>query len=174
MKNRTPPFRPKQQGIALALVLMLLVVTTMIGTTAMRTARIQEQLAGATYDRAVARAAGDAAMVDAHLYVMRPDFSIPAVAPAPIFATNDGWTIETWRRRDFDWLGSGAKSLGAGRADGAALTSVLANPTFVVEGLPPETIQTGRVEPVMRATVRATGARATTEHYSMAIILMPH
>ncbi len=173
MNTRLQRLSRNQQGVALALVLMLLVVTTMIGTTAMRTARIQEQLAGATYDRAVARAAGDAAMVDAHLYVLRPDFSVTATVAAPIFTSDDGWTIETWRQRNFDWFGSGTRQLGAGRVGSASLGSILANPTFMVESLPPEKIQSDRLEPVIRATVRATGARPSTEHYSMAIILMP-
>lgn len=172
LRHRTLPRR--QQGIALALVLVLLVATTMIGTTALRTARIQEQLAGATYDRAVARAAGDAAMIDAHLFVYRPEFEAINLPWAPVFTDKDGWTIDSWRLRDFDWLGGGVQQFGDGRVDGTALMRVKANPTYAVERVPLQVTQRGRQETVVRVTVRATGARVTSEHYSMAFILMPN
>ncbi len=176
MTHRTLPSSPpsRQRGIALALVLVLLVVTTMIGTTAMRTARIQEQLAGATYDRTIARAAGDATMVDAHFYVYRPDFEAIKVGLAPVFTPNDGWTIDSWRNRNFDWVSGGVYKLGDGRVDATKLLNVKDNPTYVIERLPLETVQTGRNETALRATVRATGGRTTTEHYSMAVILLPN
>lgn len=168
--HSSPPPR-RQQGIALALVLVLLVASTLIGLTAMRTARIQEQLAGATFDRVVARAAGDATMVDAHLLVYRPDFEPIAIPTAPIYTANDGWTIEAWRKLDFDWLS--VKTLGDGRVVNTVLQNVKTNPTYTVERLPVNTPQRGRNETALRATVRATGGRASTEHYSMSIILLP-
>lgn len=163
----------RQQGIALALVLVLLVVTTMIGTTALRTSRIQEQLAGATYDRTVARAAGDAAMVDANLYVYSPSFEPVAAALAPVFTSTDGWTIDSWRNLNFDWLGGPVQKLGDGGTATGVLLNVLANPTYVVERIPSDHIEAGKKEDAFRLTVRATGGRVTTEHYSMAIVVLP-
>lgn len=112
-------------------------------------------------------------MVDAHRYVYAPDFEPITVLEAPIFSANDGWTIDTWRRMNFDWLAGAVKKLGDGKTEGAKLRNVLGNPTYTVEMLPTETVQTGRKEDALRLTVRATGGRVSTEHYSMAIVLLP-
>lgn len=171
---RIPPTSPpgRQQGIALALVMVLLIAVTMLGTTAMRTARIEEQLAGATYDRTVARAASDAGMVDAFQFVYQPGFIPANFTAAPVTSVNDGWTINTWRNLNFDWNLS-AQALGAGNISPGVLANVFANPNYAVERLPEQNLMVGQSQKVMRVTVRAVGSRATTESYTMAFVLMP-
>jgi len=157
----------------MALVLVLLLVVTMLGTTALRTARIEEQLAGATYERTIARAAGDAAMADAFRFVYAPSFSPTAVPLLAASATEDGWTIESLRRLNVDWYGSSANLLGAGGLVAAPIEHVYANPSYIVDRLPPEITQSANAEHPIRVTVRAIGGRAVTEQYSTNLILVP-
>jgi hypothetical protein len=151
-----------------------MVVVTMLGLTAMRTSRIEEQLAGATYDHAVARAAGDAALVDSFMYVFSPVFVHTTMPAANVLdPVKHGWTIESWRKADFDWSATAVNPFGKGGVGSSTLAHVGANPTYVVESMPPHITQSGVPLPMLRSTVRAVGARTSTEHYSMAFILLP-
>jgi type IV pilus assembly protein PilX len=181
MTMNTLRLAARQRGIALMLVLVFLVVLTMLGTTALRTARIEEQLAGSTYDRLVARSAGDAALADAFDYANAPGFdpASPALAPPMLSSeANDGYTIITWRKRNTNWYGTGgspsttALSLGSGGAGSTSLLQhVNKNPSYIVESLPTISGDTTYGTVWIRITARAVGGRTTTENYTQ--IIMP-
>ena len=78
---RLPPFtrlRHRQQGVALIVALILLVVITVIGLAAIRTSTLQEKMAGNTFDRAQAFQVAEATMQLASATILPP-----AAAPNP-------------------------------------------------------------------------------------------
>ena len=78
---RLPPStRPlcRQQGVALIVALILLVVITVIGLAAIRTSTLQEKMAGNTFDRAQAFQVAEATMQLASATILPP-----AAAPNP-------------------------------------------------------------------------------------------
>lgn len=78
---RLPPstrLRRRQQGVALIVALILLVVITVIGLAAIRTSTLQEKMAGNTFDRAQAFQVAEATMQFASATILPP-----AAAPNP-------------------------------------------------------------------------------------------
>ena len=78
---RLPPstrLRRRQQGVALIVALILLVVITVIGLAAIRTSTLQEKMAGNTFDRAQAFQVAEATMQLASATILPP-----AAAPNP-------------------------------------------------------------------------------------------
>lgn len=178
MNNHRGP-APQQRGIALILVLVFLVVLTLLGTTALRTAKIQEQLAGTTYDRVVARSASDAALADGS------DFTLTGCGPTSAQSnvitgseTADGWTVQSWRQNNTNWtVGGGNKATAFGSGGYLAtnpplLSRVLTNPTYIVDQLPPALSSVPGMQ-VWRVTARGVGGRATTEVYNEIIMAVP-
>lgn len=80
MKNSLAPFpvppllkgSPTQRGAALVTGLILLVLLTIIGITAMRTSGLEERMAGYLRDRNLAFQAAEAALRDAESYLTNP------------------------------------------------------------------------------------------------------
>lgn len=176
----------EQRGIALILVLVFLVVLTLLGTTALRTAKIQEQLAGTTYDRLMARAASDAAIADAGDFPL-----LPGCGPAQyntIYGNEsaDGWTVASWRQNNTDWAANGANKAIAFGSGGLLVNNpprlgfsttpalnhpVAANPTYIVDSFSSGLSSVPGTR-VWRVTARGVGGRATTEVYSEAMIVV--
>lgn len=160
------------------LVLVFLVVLTLLGTTALRTARIEEQLAGTTYDRLVARSATDAAIADGVDFVWK-DAGPTSVNSNLYDATvaRDGWTVLSWRQNNTVWTAGGANKALAFGSGGFATSDTLglwpatpslahpvkANPTFIVDRMPQLFIDPQMQ--VWRVTARGVGSRASTESY---------
>jgi type IV pilus assembly protein PilX len=171
--------QPGQRGIALGMVLVFLVVLTLLGTTAMRTARIEEQLAGVTYDRLVARSAADAAIADGVDFVWKD--AGPTSANSNSYdpaAANDGWTVLSWRQNNTDWRnpadGGTGKAIKFGDGIGGIgtdvqLSKVYANPTFIIDRMPQLFVNDPNME-VWRVTARGVGRRALTEVHSEVLI----
>lgn len=68
----------RQRGVALAAALVFLLVLTLMGVTGMRTATMQERMAGNARDRAVAFQSAEEALRDAEDLVTRQDLSNPS------------------------------------------------------------------------------------------------
>lgn len=59
---RQPTARAQQQGIALVIALVLLVIMTLVGLGAMRSVTLEERMTGQTFDRSVSFQAAEAAL----------------------------------------------------------------------------------------------------------------
>lgn len=63
--GRTPPSARRQQGVALAVVLILLVVMTLLGLVAVRGTLMQEHMSASQYDRSLSFQAAEGALREA-------------------------------------------------------------------------------------------------------------
>lgn len=162
-----PSTRHRQQGMALFISLILLLLMTMIGVTAMQTTTLQERMAGGTRDVNLAFQAAEAAL--------REGEALLQAATLPTFdGTNglyefvpqegdDQTVIPIYLTSDFDWASKGRRYEGS-------LDEVGDLPRYVIEELPPvplpgsslaadEALQdTG----IYRITARATGGTTDT------------
>jgi len=66
---RTSPSRGRQQGVALIIALVLLVIMTLLGLSAMRSVSLEEKMSGQTYDRSISFQATEAALREAEAWV---------------------------------------------------------------------------------------------------------
>jgi type IV pilus assembly protein PilX len=173
-------YRVNQRGITLVVVLIFMVVLTLLGITGMRTARLQEQMAGARHERVASLAASHAALADGRDFV----FSAidPTAASSKIQSVNEyigsvgeGWTIKQWVLADTDWIsGPYAQTLGTGsginytmlRTNGAA---VARNPTYIVQEMVPQAINYGSPVPAYRVTSRGEGGNPDNAAYLQSI-----
>lgn len=173
--------RTPQSGFVLITAALFLVVLVALGAAAMRTASVQERIAGVFYDRALALSAADAALSDGMEFLLRPDFDSSSasskVRDGQVLyssATSDGLTVESWVRSNFDWL-AGAQVLRLGVADGIAapLLRVKFNPGYVVDRIPNAGITTSTTYQVFRVTARGNGARAENSIYLQTLTRIP-
>lgn len=61
--------RHRQQGVALIIALVLLVIMTLLGLSAMRSVSLEEKMSGQTYDRSISFQATEAALREAEAWV---------------------------------------------------------------------------------------------------------
>lgn len=163
-----------QRGVVLITVAVLLVVLGSLGVAAMRSANIQERMAGVFYDRAVAMHASDAALSDGFQYLLRPDFSSSASTSKvrdglALFtsSTADGLTGKSWVQNNSNWL-SGLDVLRLGEADGntSGLLRVKDNPGYVIDRMPNMGASTTSTFENYRVTARGGGGRAESSVYT--------
>ena len=126
-KFRTPPSimnRQKQNGVALAIALILLVIMTLLGLSGVRTVGLEEKMASNTYDRSLAFQAAEAALragedaAQAQSLVNNAGFPVyvdadntcPAAAVntcnAGLCARPDKDCEARWTAATFDWINS--------------------------------------------------------------------
>jgi type IV pilus assembly protein PilX len=117
-----------QQGSALAIALVFLLLLTLIGVTAMQTTTLQERMAGNVRDRTLAFQAAEAALRDGEAFLSQaalPQFDNTGGLLAP--RLNAGMTA-TWDAHD--WTGNS-------RLYSGTLADVAEQPRYVIEELPP-------------------------------------
>jgi len=170
-RRATPP-RRRQRGVTVIVVLLLLLVTMLMALASVRTAGMEERMAGHTRDRMVAFQMAEAALRDAEAMIagdtdgpfrpLRPgSFTADCVdglcssAPGAPLAANF---------TDADWAGT--KAFGYGSATGAAVPDGASSaPRYVVEyqgTLQP--IESGKpCIAVFLLTARARGASASAD-----------
>jgi len=81
-KRLAPMKRPRQQGIALVVALILLVVMTLLGLGAMRSVTLEEKMAANTFDRSVSFQAAEAVLREAESKLTGPTPPMPAAGSA--------------------------------------------------------------------------------------------
>lgn len=128
-QRRSTAVRSAQKGVALIVALVLLVVMTLLGLSAMRTVTLEEKMSGHTFDRSISFQATEAALREAEAWVQ-------ANQPTPAagsgcngngvcgLLTSD--PIDRWNNAAFtDWR------------DAAAVTSqsISVTPQFLIEYL---------------------------------------
>lgn len=183
-KRRSMPSirRDKQLGIVLITVALFLVVLAALGAASMRSASVQERIAGVFYDRTVALTAADAAISDSMEFLLDPNFDSSSASSkvrdgTALFSTTaDGLSIQSWVASNFDWL-SGTSVLRLGAADGITdpLRRVKANfgPSYVVDRFPNTGITTTTTYQVFRITARGNGGRAESSSYAHVLTRIP-
>ena len=132
-----PSLPHRQRGISLVVVLLFLVIMMGLGTTAIRTATIEEKLSGNERDQQIAFEAAEAALRDGERYVRQ---SLSA-SSAFSFACGNGLCIPsntaTAQWNNVDWSGVIPRAYGSMTGLGTYPdTSVSNAPRFIVELLP--------------------------------------
>ncbi len=172
----------KSDGFVMVTVLIFLVVLTLIGIAGMRTTRIQEQMAGARFERVTAVSASHAGLSDGRDYVLQPDFDpnsgafrVRDVALAGVIGTTaEGWTVNSWITSNTDWYGGpDALPFGAGNGETYTLARVNRNPAFIVDRLPSEQTQNAVPYQIFRITARGEAGRADNTAFTQSIVRMP-
>lgn len=178
--RQTAPERSR--GFVMIVVLIFLVVLTLIGVAGINTARVQEQIASARFERVTAAAAAQAGLSDGRDYVLQPEFDwtsgsyrVRDLPTAGLIGTDgEGWTVASWVRSNTDWYsGPWALQFGDGSGDAYALARVNRNPAFIVDRLPVEQSQNAIPYQVFRITARGEGARPESSVYTQGIVRMP-
>lgn len=110
-----------QQGSALVVALVFLLVMTLIGTTAMQGTSQQEKMAGNMHDRNLAFQAAEAALREAVVNVLE----VTPTPSIPFQESNDPSVVHD--PTTYDW--------GAARVYAGALTGISAPPRYVIRRL---------------------------------------
>ena len=80
--SRQPSLRRDQQGVVLLVALILLIVMTLLGLTAMRSSSLEERMAAHSYDRSLSFQAAEAALRVGESVAEAHAAAAPFVAPA--------------------------------------------------------------------------------------------
>ncbi len=164
--DRQPP-RCAQMGSVLIVSLLILLVMTLIGVTALQTTTLEEKMAGNLRDHDVAFQAAEAALRDAEAFLDA------IVSPAAFDGTNGLYgesDIEPDHTDSAGWATS------VSRAYTGSISGVTTAPRYYIKYIRNlqvdpgamnlggyGTRQAGSVVSVFRVTVRGTGARNTTQ-----------
>ncbi|WP_018954728.1 pilus assembly PilX family protein [Thioalkalivibrio sulfidiphilus] len=150
--------RSNQQGSALAIALVFLLLLTLIGVTAMQTTTLQERMAGNVRDRSLAFQAAEAALREGEAFLSQaalPQFNNTGGLLAPL---NNPGMVTTWEAHN--WAANSRLYTGN-------LPGVAEQPRYVIEELPPvqtagDTARFGALPEVgvYRVTARGVGGTA--------------
>lgn len=130
--SRMPTPRPypihRQRGVALVIALILLVVMTLLGLTAMRNVTLEEKMAGQTFDRSVSFQAAEAALREAEAWVEsnKPTPASGSGCTAGVCGLPSAGALERWNDSSFaGWINATAVSS----------SSVTVTPQYFIEYL---------------------------------------
>lgn len=166
----------KQQGVALVVSLIILLLTTIIGVTAMQGTTLEDRMATNMVDRNLAFEAAEAALRDAESWLMgqsvnpgtTSDGSSGIWTNGTPFLLGDGDDTNDTNTTHIDWANDGTEY---GTLTGVtALTGVAAQPHYLIEQyafIPDdestETLSLGRGFFYYRVTTRATGGSTNAQ-----------
>ncbi len=168
MKSRTfsaPPSR--QGGVVLAVALIMLVIITLLGVSAMQVTSLEERMAGNARDRNLAFQAGEAALRDGERLLQQlvlPGFDgSNGLYPAPTPGDPPVWLKNNGDLQDAAFWDAN------GRAYGGTVSGVAAQPSYIIEEIARypavgESIEAGLPVPDLayyRVTARAFGGTNT-------------
>lgn len=131
MSRMTPNFAPRQRGITLVVVLLLLVIVTLLGLAAMRGTIMQERMSGNVTARGIAFQSAETALRAGESWIRDSDPAMPAsgcsngACAMPV----DG-VAPAWEAADF-WTTAGGYREIASAARPPGVTAM----RYVVEGL---------------------------------------
>ena len=159
----------KERGTALIFALVMLLLLTILGVTAVTTSSLQEKMAGNMRDQYMAQQAGDSILRDGQSLVFnqttKPTPSCPpdSVAriwdseclPAAALATGANW----WLTAADSWWQNTANAQTPAQASGVAIGLTYQEPRFVVERIQqaPINAEIGKGKKVYRYYYRTTG-----------------
>jgi type IV pilus assembly protein PilX len=122
----------REQGAALFVSLIILLLMTMIGVTAMQTTTLQERMAGSTRDLNLAFQAAEAALREAEDFLdaaSLPDFNgTNGLYRFDPVASDPSTSVPVWKKSDWSWSNA--------REYQGTLSDLHAKPRYVIEELP--------------------------------------
>jgi type IV pilus assembly protein PilX len=125
----TQSFQSRQQGMALVIGLILLLVMTLLSVTAMRGTMMQERMVGSLQDQQRAFQAAEAGLRDAERILEQA--ALPAFISKGLYEFGDNRTRPDWEDPDAD-----RKDTGALVYDEDPLKDVSSQPQYFIERLP--------------------------------------
>jgi type IV pilus assembly protein PilX len=137
MKSRNITLQRTQRGAILVTSLLILLILTVIGITAMQVTRMQERMAGNSRDTSLAFQGSEAALRDAELqlfgYMIEPIKCIdPSEACATVYERN---TMASMPDNPADWWDETASEYGVDGEDELTEQGLLEDPRFAIEEL---------------------------------------
>lgn len=167
--------RRRQQGAALVVGLVIMVVLTVLGITAARMASLEERMAGNMRDRALAMQAAELALRDAERDIINirnlnnvEGFTADCGASTGAviddglcFNGSAGYAVPIWTTVNM----TAAPSVVYGSLTGATAIPLIPNnqqPRYIIEGFVKQVSGSGGLVPFYRITVRAVGANPNT------------
>ncbi len=169
MRNIHRSSKQGSRGFSLVMVLIFLVLLTILGVTAMQMSTLEERMAGNLRDENLAFQAAESALREAETFlssVTLPDFgTTSSTTPGLYHAQRNPWP---GRDNPQAWAGwNAAPSSNGYRVYGGVLNGVATPPRYVIEQLPPVTVDpqssvklgdgVGQFAQVFRITARGTG-----------------
>ena len=140
----------QQRGVVLVISLIMLLLMTLIGVTAMQTVTLDERMAGNSHQRNIAFQAAEAGLRAGEHDIQDANLVLDGTAPGVIDHWNNSTTLVTnWK--DYNW--DTASQAYSGTLD----SSLAAQPRYVVELI--------AVKPSMSGDLNAGGAPSTTESW---------
>jgi len=169
-------FAVRQQGVALVVSLIILLLTTIIGVTAMQGTTMEDRMATNMVDRNLAFEAAEAALRDAESWLMAQTVNPGATSDgssgvwtsgAP-FLLGDGDDTNDRNASTIDWANDGnvyGSLTGAGTVSGVAAQPLylIEEYDFIPDDASTETLSLGRGFFYYRVTTRATGGSASAQ-----------
>ncbi len=130
--SKLPGNLSKQAGVALFISLVMLLVLTIAGVSAVQTTSLEERMARNTHDRLIAFQAAESALREAETFLLN---NVNATALFTDGGANGMWTTAPFNQEE-RWKGDiwDAGSAGSVEVDGA-ITEVAEQPRFMVEWL---------------------------------------
>lgn len=133
--NRTSNSVRAQHGAVLIVALVFLMVSTILGVTAMSSTSLQERMAGNLRDSNLAFQAAESALRDGENFLQQATLPAFGGTAGLLQRQNESGRVEFWNAHD--WAGNS-------RA-GTAIAGVADLPRYVIEELPPVPIAGGSV-----------------------------
>lgn len=147
-----------QRGATLVIALVMLLILTLLGTTAMQSTTLEERMAGNTRDRNVAFQAAEAALREAERVLAQPVLP-PFDGTGGRYQPTLGAGVRTWE--SVNWTDGSAVTV---YSEGS-LAGVSGAPAYIIEELPPvfdtsSSVEAGTplIQEYYRVTARAAGA----------------
>lgn len=156
--RRLPSPHERQRGAVLLISLLLLLIMTLIGVTAMSTTSLEEKMAGNMRDRNVALQAAEAALEDGESWLAALG-SQPAETTTCSSSPCDVWALNTLpdlADQDQSWWVSNGREYGASGSKDIA--DVNTDPRYIIEAqsFVPDNLDIGQSPPTGKSIYRVT------------------
>jgi len=130
-----------QNGSALIIALVILMVMTLIGLTSMNTSIMEEKMAGSMFNRNLALQAAESALRQGEAWLVGTTSGgypgLETVGTQGIWKINaadsDGDDDPWWNEVDASWWATNAEAIADASTDGEWIDGVVAQPSYVIE-----------------------------------------
>jgi type IV pilus assembly protein PilX len=171
MKYRSPDHaRQRQQGAALVIALLMLLVMTVLGIAAMQVTRMEERMAGNSRDVNLAFQGAEAGLRDSEERIRSWTARPPDCATAPCVAWRRDYLPPDLRDRNLAWWTSNGVEYGV--AGTQEVTESTRDPLMVIEdmGFVPDSLTVGHGPPEGRDFYKVTASSAGASNTAEAVL----